>query len=407
MKIAIIGAGAAGCFAAIEIKRRNRDADVVVLERGTKPLAKVAITGGGRCNLTNSFEQVRSLEQAYPRGHRLMRRLLHHFSHEDTWRWFEREGVELVTQDDGCVFPRSQDAMQIVDTLLSLMRRLGVRIVTGSAVTRIVPAGEGYDIETATGRHHADRVAVTTGGQPKARGFDMLRGLDIEIVPPLPSLFSLCVADKGLTALMGTVVEQAQVSLNGTKMRGTGALLITHWGISGPATLKLSAAAARVMAEKDYQGYDIGINWLHGHGADDIVQMLEDLRLRHGHKKLQSAYPGELNSRLWQHLIGRAALPADMRWGELQGRGMNRLANILTNDTYKTTGKNRFKEEFVTSGGVALSSLRPDTLEAKGHPGLYFAGEVTDVDAVTGGFNLQAAWTMGYVAAQGIAKEKE
>lgn len=402
MDVIIIGAGAAGCFAAIEIKRRCPEAAVTVLERGRKALAKVAVTGGGRCNLTNSFANVKSLEQVYPRGHRLMKKLLHHFSHEDTFLWFEDEGVALVTQEDDCVFPRSQDAMQIVTTLLSLMRKLGVTVVTNATVSRVTPATEGYDIVSTAGTWHADKVLVTAGGQPKASGFAMLEGLDIEIVPPLPSLFSLCIADKWLTSLMGTVVEKAQVSIAGTKLKGEGALLITHWGISGPAALKLSAAAARVLAEKNYECDGISINWLHGMDSNGITMMLKGYAKLHSHKKLSSIYPEALNARLWRHLLTRAGLSADARWGELQGKGMNRLLNVLLNDTYRMTGKNRFKDEFVTCGGVALGSLRHDTLEAKSHPGLHFAGEVTDVDAVTGGFNLQAAWTMGYVAARAI-----
>lgn len=403
MEVVVIGAGAAGCFAAIEIKRRCPQAAVTVLERGSKALAKVAVTGGGRCNLTNSFAGVRSLEQVYPRGHRLMKKLFYHFSHADTCRWFEEAGVALVTQEDECVFPRSQDAMQIVGTLLAMMRMRGVRLVTGVAVTAITPVGKGYEIETPRTVFRADKVLVTTGGHPKASGFDMLKGLDIDIVPPVPSLFSLCIADKGLTELMGTVVESAQVSLAGTKLRGIGALLVTHWGISGPATLRLSSAAARVLAEKGYAGVDVSINWLYGTDAAGVAQLLGLFVQRYGRRKLSSAYPETLNSRLWTHLLTRAGLSPDARWGEVQSKGMNRLVNILTNDTYRVTGKNKFKEEFVTCGGVALGCLRPDNLEAKKHPGLYFAGEVTDVDAVTGGFNLQAAWTMGYVAACGIA----
>lgn len=402
MNIIIIGAGAAGCFAAIEIKRRLPEAAVTVLERGKKPLAKVAITGGGRCNLTNSFGNIRSLEQVYPRGHRLMKRLLHHFSHEDTYEWFEKEGVRLTTQEDHCVFPMSQDAMEIVNTLTELMRREGVRVVTECAVSAIVPTEEGYDVVTPTRTWHGDKVVIATGGHPKKAGFDMLKALDIDIVSPVPSLFSLCIADKGLTALMGTVVEDAQLSLIGTKMKSEGALLITHWGISGPATLRLSSAAARVMAEREYRGFSVSINWLHGMEQGEITEMLKDFASRNALKKLSSVYPSTLNARLWLHILKRASLNSETRWGELQGKGVNRLVNTLTNDAYEVTGKNRFKEEFVTCGGVALTSLNSKTLEAKNHPGLFFAGEVTDVDAVTGGFNLQAAWTMAMTVAREI-----
>ncbi len=404
MNIIIIGAGAAGCFAAIEIKRVCPQAVVTVLERGKKALAKVAITGGGRCNLTNSFDGVRSMEQVYPRGHRLMKRLMHHFSHEDAYDWFENEGVNLVTQDDNCVFPQSQDAMEIVNTLLRLMRDEGIKLATECCVNRIIPTDNGYDVVTESCVWHADKVVVATGGHPRMSGFDMLKELNINIIEPVPSLFSLCIADKRLTSLMGTVVEEAQVSLVGTKLKGDGALLITHWGISGPATLRLSSAAARVLAEKEYGGVDVSINWLYGMDPSSIMALLAGYAKQHGQKKLLSVYPEQLNARLWSHLLQRASLNVDSRWGELQSKGMNRLLNILTNDTYRITGKNRFKDEFVTCGGVALTSLRSDTLESKNHPGLYFAGEVTDVDAVTGGFNLQAAWTMAMAVARGVCK---
>lgn len=402
MNIIIIGAGAAGCFAAIEIKRRCPDANVTVLERGSKALAKVAITGGGRCNLTNSFDDVKSLEQVYPRGYRLMKKLLHHFSHEDAYRWFEDEGVRLVTQEDNCVFPLSQDAMEIVNTLLTLMQRHGVKLVTNCTVNSIKATDNGYDIKTTTGIWSAEKVIVATGGQPRMTGFSILRNLDVKIVEPVPSLFSLCISEKALTALMGTVVEKAQVSLVGTKLKGDGALLITHWGISGPATLRLSSVAARPLAEKEYRNIDVAINWLYGMSNADITAMINSFCKQNMLKKMASVYPEQLNARLWAYLLQRASINAEARWGELQSKGMNRLLNTLTNDTYRITGKNRFKDEFVTCGGVALTSLKSDTLEAKQHPGLFFAGEVTDVDAVTGGFNLQAAWTMAMAVAKGI-----
>ena len=405
MRIVIIGAGAAGCFAAIEVKRRCPEAEVTVLEKGTKPLAKVAITGGGRCNLTNSFAEVKSLEQVYPRGFRLLKKLFHHFSPEDAYEWFEREGVRLVTQDDECVFPQSQDAMEIVNKLIFLMNGNGVRTLCGCKVCEIAAHPSHYAVTyTKAGNNHvieADKVIVTTGGHPSPSGFDMLKGLDLEIVPPVPSLFSLCTSDKSLTALMGTVVEQAQVSLTGTKIKTNGPLLITHWGISGPAVLKLSSHGARILAEKAYQA-DVTVNWLFEMSNNEVQEMLSAYVRKHAAKKITSAYPSALNARLWAHLVQRAKLSVDMRWSELQGKAFNRLLTVLTSDTYHVTGKNRYKDEFVTCGGVSLNCLKHDTLEAKNHPGLYFAGEVTDVDAVTGGFNLQAAWTMGYVTAEAV-----
>lgn len=402
-QIVVIGAGAAGCLAAIEIKKKSPTAEVTVLERGRHPLAKVAITGGGRCNVTNSFEHVKSLEQVYPRGHRLMKKLFHQFSHVNAFRWFEDEGVRLVTQDDGCVFPRSQNAMEIVSCMLGLMRQNGVRILTNARVDDIRPSAEGYDVIAGGARYHADKVLVTTGGHPGTSGYKMLRHLSVEIVPSQPSLFSFCLSDERIKILMGTVVKNAQVSLVGTKLKAQGPLLITHWGISGPAVLKLSSYAARLLAEQNYIA-DVSIRWI-TLDQEGIVGMINDMAVSHRDKKLASAYPEEFNARLWIHILTRASLSADKRWKELSPKDFNRLINIIINDTYHITAKNRFKDEFVTSGGVALSSLDAHTLEAKKHRGLYFAGEVTDVDAITGGFNLQAAWTMGYVAAQAICRD--
>lgn len=397
----IIGGGAAGCFAAIEVARRCPDARVAVLERGSRPLAKVAITGGGRCNITNSFADVQSLERVYPRGHRLMKRLLYRFGPEDTFAWFEREGVELVTQDDGCVFPKSQNAMQVVNCLLYLMRKLGVCIMTETRALGIIPDGDGYRIETNGGTMGARRVIVTIGGQPGGRGYGLLEGLDIGLVDCVPSLYGLCVDDGSLRELTGTVIDDAVVSLTGTKLWAEGPLLITHWGLSGPAVLKLSSYAARILAERDYRA-DIMVRWLRG-DREEIADKLRDLAAGAWGKQLHNVYPRELNGRLWLHLLRRAKLDGGMRWGALGDRERGRLVNVLAGDMYHVVGKNRFKEEFVTCGGVALSCLKYDTLETKSHRGLFFAGEAMDVDAVTGGFNLQAAWTTGYVAAQGAA----
>lgn len=273
MRIIIIGAGAAGCFAAINIKRNLPDAVVTVLESGRKPLAKVAVTGGGRCNLTNSFADVKSLDKVYPRGGRLMKRLLREFSHEDTCAWFEREGVRLVTQEDQCVFPKSQDAMEIVNTLMRLMGRLGVVVKTGHRVERIEKRGGMFVVgmaDESIKELTADAVVVTTGGGQTAFAFRMLDGLDLEIVPPVPSLFSLCLPGNPVTDMMGTVVDDAVVSLAGTKFKAQGPLLVTHWGMSGPAVLKLSSYAARWLNERDYKA-TLLVNWMSGSNESQVL----------------------------------------------------------------------------------------------------------------------------------------
>ena len=400
-EIAIIGAGAAGCFAAIEIKHRFPEAVVTVYESGHKPLAKVAVTGGGRCNLTNSFSGVRSMETVYPRGARLMKRLLREFSHEDAYNWFEREGIRLTTQEDNCVFPVSQDAMEIVDKLLWLMRKHGVMLKTGHRVETITH-DERYTLAFSTHNSvEADKVVVTTGGSPKLSGLKMLDGLGLDIVEPVPSLFSLCLENNPITDMTGTVVEDVHTSIVGTKMKAEGPLLITHCGLSGPAILKLSSYGARLLHDCNYKT-KISLNWFGSANENEVMELLCEMSIRHPQKQVQSVYPERFNSRLWLHLLDYVGIRPDMRWAEMGRKSFNRMAAMLTNHIFDITGKNKFKEEFVTCGGVALSNINPSTLESRQHPGLYFAGEVLDVDAITGGFNLQAAWTMGYVVAKSI-----
>ena len=387
--VAVIGAGAAGCFCAAELRRMRPDIRVDVYEAGPKPLSKVAITGGGRCNLTNSFEGIRSLSEVYPRGERLMKRLLHVFSQEDTWRWFESAGVPLVLQDDHCVFPQSQDAMDIVQALLRRMD--GANLLLRTQVSSVAP---GLLVDDQP----YDAVVVTTGGAPK--GLPMLDGLDLEWVPTVPSLFTFTIKDEGLRALMGLVAD-ASVSIPGTSFKADGPLLITDWGLSGPAVLKLSSYAARYLHDTEYKA-PLSVNWLAASEAE-TRGILQEVEAGNPRKQVSSTPPGGLQARLWNHLITRAGLRPDIRWAELGSKGFNKLVNVLTQDMYAIEGKTKFREEFVTCGGVALSNVDPATLESKTHPGLYFAGEVLDIDAVTGGFNLQAAWTTGAVVARSIA----
>lgn len=392
MKIAVVGAGAAGCFCAIELKRRLPSSTVDVFESGRKPLAKVAITGGGRCNLTNSFEGISSLDEAYPRGDKLMRRVFSCFSHKDTWDWFTKEGVKLVLQEDNCVFPASQDAMQIVNLLLSRMDRLGVSVHTGSKVESVKSLLDEYD-----------NVVVTTGGSPSPEGFRMLEGLDLEMVPPVPSLFTFNLPDSPIRELTGTVVEETSVSLAGTKFRAYGPLLVTHWGMSGPAILKLSSYAARFLSESGYNA-TLLVNWT-GNGEAQVRRTLSLISQDNPAKLVVNSHPATIPSRLWTYLVSKARIRGDARWSEIGSKGMNKLSDILVNDTYLVKGRGQFKEEFVTCGGVALSNIDYKTLECKKHHGLYFAGEVLDVDAITGGFNLQAAWSMGYRVAVSISEK--
>lgn len=403
MNVAIIGAGAAGCFAAIQIKRNNPKANVTVYEAGIKPLIKVAITGGGRCNLTNSFDGIRSLDEAYPRGARLLKRLFRTFDYKDVYQWFESEGVSLTTQDDECVFPVSQDAMEIVNTLVRLMRSLGVKLITRHRVAAINHEAE--DGEYLLTFSHgdvakADAVVVTAGGSPQVRGLEMYEKLGLDIVSPVPSLFSLNLEkNHPMTALMGTVVNDVQARLVGTKLSAFGPLLITHWGVSGPAILKLSSYAARILAENDYKA-QVAINWFGQANEAEVTSIITEIAEQNQKKLVSSVWPERFNNRMWCYLIDACGLRQDMRWSELGKKGLNKMVALLTNHTLNIVGKNKYKEEFVTCGGVALSNVNSSTLESKKHPHLYFAGEILDVDAITGGFNLQAAWTMGYVVAE-------
>jgi predicted Rossmann fold flavoprotein len=414
MRIAIIGAGAAGCFTAINLKRLNPNVEVAIFESGIKPLAKVSITGGGRCNLTNSFEDVKNIASVYPRGERLMKRLLHEFSHEDAYHWFEREGVKLVTQDDGCVFPQSQNAMEIVNTLMRLMTIHGVILKTKHKVRHIerhdvqensMGLGKGFHLHFIDARIpavHADVIVVTTGGQPKAEGLNMLKDFVLDMVSPVPSLFSICLPNHPIREHTGTVVNDVEVCLTGTKHKASGALLITHWGMSGPAILKLSSYAARTLYENDYKD-KLSVNWFGGSNEAEVAGHLNRIAQDNPQKQISTAHPSHINSRLWNHLIIQCGLNPSQRWSEFNRKGYNRLVSMLTNNVYTIDGKNRFKEEFVTCGGVLLGNVISGTLECRTCHNLYFAGEVLDVDAVTGGFNLQAAWTMGYVVAKAIA----
>lgn len=417
-RISIIGAGAAGCFCAVELKRRMPGADVHVYEAGNRALAKVAITGGGRCNLTNTFAQVHDLRDVYPRGDKLMRRALSVLNPADTWQWWERQGVSLVAQADECVFPQSQNAMEVVDTLLRLMRQSGVVLHLRHRVQDIRPTEptDGGD-DTRTGGYLiyikertepivTDMVVVTTGGHPRPSGFDMLRHLQLQVVSPVPSLFTLNVQGDWHQTLMGTVVEHASVQLCGTKFRTGGPLLLTHWGMSGPAILKLSSHAARYLAEHQYVA-DITVNWLGDATEDETRRLLADYMTEHGAKQVTSVYPTCLTQRHWTVLLQRCGIPLTQRWNALNRKHQNRLVTMLTADPHHITGRCRYREEFVTCGGVSLGSINISTMEAKHHPGLYLAGEVLDVDAVTGGFNLQAAWSMAMTVAISLHRKSE
>ena len=399
MQVAIIGAGAAGCFCAVEIRRRLPYAQVTVFEAGPKALAKVALTGGGRCNLTNTFQDIRKLEEAYPRGVSVVKNAFKALSPEQTFQWWENAGVPLTVQPEGCVFPESQDAMQIVRTLERLMRSSGVQLLCGHKVTRIRQDLR-LDIEGQKDPFRADAVLLAAGGLKE----DALRGLlpeSIAVTPTIPSLFTLKVPDTGLKALMGTVVPNASLELAGSGLSAQGILLITDWGLSGPATLKLSSYAARILAQSAYKG-QVAVNWL-GTDSAHVRDWTLEASSQQGRRQLSGYRPQGLSDRLWEHILKRAGVDRNCKLAEINKDQRARLEQALTCDLYPIDGRARFKEEFVTCGGVSLDAINPRTLESKTVPGLFFSGEVLDIDAITGGFNLQAAWSTGYMAAVGIS----
>ena len=391
MKTAIVGGGAAGFFLAVNLKEMMPEMQVDVFERSKRVLSKVEVSGGGRCNCTNSFCEVSDLSQVYPRGHRLMKRLFNVFNHQDTYRWFESHGVPLVTQDDECVFPQAQDSHAVIDCFLSLARRYQITIHKG---TKVQALSELRDF---------DFVAVTTGGSPKGEGLRWLAELGHEIETPVPSLFTFSIDDFQLYALQGLVVSDTTVHIPGTKLRADGALLITHWGLSGPAILRLSSYAARHLADNGYQA-PLSINWLQ-HNEADAQAALYEMVARQPQKQLTTCNPFELQQRLWSYLVEKALSNRSVvRWSELNKKDVNRLANVLVNDTFQIVGRAPFKDEFVTCGGISLKAVNPSTLESRHVPRLFFAGEVLDIDGVTGGFNFQAAWTTAYTVARSICE---
>lgn len=390
MKTAIVGGGAAGFFLAITLKEQCPQMDVTIFERSSRVLRKVKVSGGGRCNCTNTFADVRDLSAVYPRGHRLMKRLMKGFDQRDAYHWFERHGVPLTVQDDQCVFPAAQNSQVIIDCFISHCRRLGVRLCLNTIIKSLSTLQD-YDF-----------IALTTGGQPRQEGLTWLEELGHEIVAPVPSLFTFSINDQALLELMGTVVEHVTASIPATGFSACGPLLVTHWGMSGPAILRLSSYAARYLAESDYQA-PLAINWT-GHNEEETRQELQALFATHPKKQLSSLRPFDLPTRLWLYLLEKEAAPPTLTPNALPKKSFNKLVNRLTADHYTIASRAPFKDEIVTCGGIALNSVNPVTLESKHRPRLFFAGELLDIDGITGGFNFQAAWTTAYTVAQAIAK---
>lgn len=397
MKIAIIGGGAAGFFSALVAKRTHRNAEVVIYEKSQKILSKVKISGGGRCNVTNATFENRELSKHYPRGENYLRKAFEQFNAQSTVDWFESRGVELKTFPDNCIFPQSNDSQTIIDCFLKEALDLGVRIELGAGLKGLSKVKNYFQLMINDDIQVADRVILTIGGQPKRSGLTFIENIGHTIIEPVPSLFTFNMPENPIRELMGNVVEKTKVRIEGSKLIGSGPLLVTHWGMSGPAVLQLSAWGARYLSERKYQ-FAILVNWLNETGENELRSNLQKICMEHGGKMIANLNPFPMTSRLWEHLLDRSEIMHDLRWKDLAKKPTNKLVNTLLNDRYEVQGKTTFKEEFVTAGGVDLKEIDFRTMQSRIVPGLFFAGEVLNIDGITGGFNFQAAWTTGYIA---------
>ncbi len=403
MKVAIIGAGAAGFFAAIAVKENYPKAKVIVFEKSKNILSKVRISGGGRCNVTNAETSISALAKCYPRGGRKLKKAFKEFNTLDTKKWFESRGVPLKAEADGRVFPVSDSSQSIVDCLLKEVEEKGIQIKTLVGVEEIIPQENCLQLQfrkTKDGQYPAtlfDKVIVAAGGSPKRSGLDWLAALGHKIETPVPSLFTFNMPQESIKSLMGVVAEDAQVTVQGTKLIANGPLLITHWGMSGPSILKLSAFGARTLSDLNYE-FKAQINWANIPRFEEVQAQLKSLSLENPKKALSNKRPFNLPKRLWNFLFQKAGFSDEKPWGELGKKGINKLSTIIHNDIYSVRGKTTFKEEFVTCGGISLESVDFKSMKSRSCPHLYFAGEILDIDGITGGFNFQAAWTTAHIA---------
>lgn len=408
MKVIVIGGGAAGFFGAIACAEANPQLKVTLLEAGQKPLAKVRISGGGRCNVTHHcFESDRLIEN-YPRGGKALRGAFSRFQPKDTVEWYESRGVKLKTEADGRMFPVTDSSQTIIDCLTKAADKASVRLFTNTPVKTVKQFYNSenhsyFQIELKNGKNlQCDRLVIATGSNPL--GYRWAKNLGHKIESPIPSLFTLNIKDSRLQGLAGVSVANAQVRLGTGKNRleQTGALLITHWGVSGPAILKLSAWSARFLYDLKYDS-GLQINWLPEYNQETLKQELIALKETNPKKKIVNYCPLKLPKRLWQSLITHVEIKPDKVWSEISKKELNRLVTEIVQGQYQIKGKGVFKEEFVTCGGVSLKEVNFKTMESKKCPGLYFAGEVLDIDGVTGGFNFQSAWTTSWLAGKAIA----
>ena len=396
--IIIVGGGAAGFFTAINIAEKNPKLKIAILERGKEVLSKVRVSGGGRCNVTHACFEPNELVKFYPRGEKELRGPFHQFCSGDTIEWFEKHGVELKIEDDGRMFPVSNSSQTIIDCFLEATGKLGIKVLTGQSVQSIFKAENYWKIDTQDENYATEKLVLATGSNPKI--WEMLQTQGHAIVSPVPSLFTFNIKDSRIKELPG-VAAQVTVTVKDTKLESTGPLLITHWGMSGPAILKLSAWGARTLFDKNYQ-FTIFVNWLNDVETEDAEKILKDLKQEHAKKAVSKKSPFDFPNRLWESLVLASGIETETKWADLSKIQLQNLASQLTKAKFQVNGKSTFKEEFVTAGGIDLKEINFKTMESKLHKNLYFAGEIVNIDAITGGFNFQNAWTSGFILANNI-----
>lgn len=401
--LVIVGGGAAGFFCAVNAARMNPALRVIILEKSGKLLSKVKISGGGRCNVTHACFDIREMSQRYPRGQHFVKKAFHRFFTTDTIQWFAERNVQLKTEPDGRMFPVSDSSATIISCLLQEADRYRVEVRMQAEVKGIRQTGTGFLLElTGQPDLSADFICIASGGYPRSAMFDWLRTTGHTIVEPVPSLFTFNLPDHPLRTLMGISLSRVRIKITGTKLEQEGPLLITHWGLSGPAILALSARAARELAEKQYV-FGIQVNWIPGTTEEELRSEFMQQRSSRASQKITGKNTFGLPARLWEFLALQSGVKADMRWADAPALVMNKLIRSLISMEIPVHGKTTFKEEFVTAGGIQLSEVDPLTMMSKKLPGLFFAGEVLDVDGITGGYNFQHAWTSGWIAAHQVA----
>jgi predicted Rossmann fold flavoprotein len=396
--IVIVGGGAAGFFTAINIVEKNPSYKVAILERGKEVLTKVKVSGGGRCNVTHACFVPNDLVKFYPRGEKELRGPFHQFCSGDTIEWFEKHGVELKIEEDGRMFPVSNSSQTIIDCFTHTAKKLGIDVLTGQSVQSLFKGNNYWKIETNVANYSCEKIVLATGSNPKI--WDLLFEIGHTIIPPVPSLFTFNIKDKRIKDLMG-VSAVASVKVKNSKLEASGPLLITHWGMSGPGILRLSAWGARELADRKYQ-FAIEVNWLNEITLEEAEERLKELKLEHSKKAVSKKSPFEFPNRLWESLVFASEISEETNWADLTKKQLQNLALQLTKGEFQVNGKSTFKEEFVTAGGIDLKEINFKTMESKIHDNLFFAGEIINVDAITGGFNFQNAWTGGFIVAEAI-----